>query len=454
MSGGKQLPFLAVFVLLVRCQQKPTVTMTPELKTIFSGDLFYLGCNSKTSGSSVKWYFNDSEQHQTKEIFEIAVASPKHSGSYQCETNGQKSDTFSISVIEHGPSASLTIKTGHPVMPKGGAVILQLYHEDGLDGWLCWVYRREKKQRKSIRFKSLDTPTDFTFQTLLTDPMSIFWCTNKTQQEKRSNQVTVRISDQDIFLEMYPLPAVVGEPLTLRCLVWGTDRISKAVFYKGDTVIADGKAFTHKIKDVTESTEGKYKCDATYTHVARTAGPDYHKFSDVQDVFVQVAPIKAVLDTDNGLRCSCSRCGSDVTYHWYKKTDDRWERMDVTSNPMTPEVGGNYACKAKWKTSQSVMSNVHTYHTSSNLVMVLVILLVVAGSVTVLIGFIFYRRRNVTGPVYEDVPRRLQEGDENYEMLQKAGSSQRETPYDTLQPEASGRAKKEGEYEAAERKRE
>lgn len=73
-----------------------------------------------------------------------------------------------------------------------------------------------------------------------------------------------------------------------------------------------------------------------------------------------MAPIKAVLDTDNGLRCSCSRCGSDVTYHWYKKTDDRWERMDVTSNPMTPEVGGNYACKAKWKTSQSVMSNVHT----------------------------------------------------------------------------------------------
>ncbi|GAA6227940.1 uncharacterized protein LOC108875553 isoform X1 [Lates japonicus] len=448
MSGGKQLQFLAVFVLLVRCQQKPTVTMTPELKMIYSGDLFYLSCNSSTSGSSVKWYLNNSQQQQTNEIFQIAVASPKHSGSYQCETNGQMSETFPISVMEHAPSASLKIKTGYPVMPYGGEVVLQLHHDEDLKGWWCWVYRREKKQRKSIRFRSsLDSSTDITFQSSLTDPMSIFWCTHSTQQERRSNQVTVRISDQDIFLEMDPMPAVIGESLTLRCLVWGTDRISKTVFYKGNEVIADGNTFTHKIKDVTESTEGKYKCDAIYTHVARTAGPNYHKVSDVQDVFVQVPLIKAVLSVDSGLRCSCPRCSTEATFHWYKKTDDQWKQMQVTSNPMTPKEGGNYACKAKWSTGQSVMSNEYTYPTSSNLVTVLIILLVVAGILTTLIGFIFYRKRNTTGPVYEDVPRRLREGDENYEMLQKAGSGQRETPYDTLQPEASGGAKKEREYE-------
>lgn len=70
--------------------------MSPELKEIFSGDAFYLNCNN--GGSRVKWYFNDIEKHGVNETWKIAVAFPTHSGSYRCESNGEKSDNFNIEV--------------------------------------------------------------------------------------------------------------------------------------------------------------------------------------------------------------------------------------------------------------------------------------------------------------------------------------------------------------------
>lgn len=95
------------------------------------------------------------------------------------------------------------------------------------------------------------------------------------------------VSDKEVSLEMYPLPPVVGEPLTLRCLVWGTDQISNTVFYKDNAVIIGAVSSTHTITNVTELTEGQYKCDVTYTHKAQAAGPPYHEVSDTQEVFVQ-----------------------------------------------------------------------------------------------------------------------------------------------------------------------
>lgn len=86
---------------------------------------------------------------------------------------------------------------------------------------------------------------------------------------------------------MYPLPAVVGESLTLKCLAWGTDTISRTVFYRNNAIIQESLSPTYKITNVTESAKGRYKCDATFTYKARPAGPPYQVVSDNQDVFVQ-----------------------------------------------------------------------------------------------------------------------------------------------------------------------
>uniref|UniRef100_A0A3B4Y907 Uncharacterized LOC111650268 n=1 Tax=Seriola lalandi dorsalis TaxID=1841481 RepID=A0A3B4Y907_SERLL len=310
------------------CPSAFLVSMLPGLKMVFSGDLFYLSCDNSAGESGVKWYFNNKEEKQTNKTWKFAVASPKHSGSYQCERNGQKSGDFNLDVMgkPHEHHASLTIKTGHPVMQYGHSVMLQLDNEDGLEGWVCWVYREGTKTKK-IKFK-LENRDHVVFQTTrLEVPETIFWCTDKSQNE-RSNQIIVRTSGghTDISLEMYPFPAVVGETLTLKCIAWGTDQISKTVFYKGDTIIMHDAKSTYSITKVSESTQGPYRCDATYTHKARTSGPEYHRVSDIQDVFVKEPPIKAVLSEGNGLSCSCQRCPPNVSYHWYHKNDDQlWE---------------------------------------------------------------------------------------------------------------------------------
>lgn len=80
------------------------VSMIPKLNQIFYGDTFYLNCENATSGSTVKWYFNDKEQTPQREILKIAFAHLANNGTYHCESNGEKSDGFPVQVL--GKSAS------------------------------------------------------------------------------------------------------------------------------------------------------------------------------------------------------------------------------------------------------------------------------------------------------------------------------------------------------------
>lgn len=179
-----------------------------------------------------------------------------------------------------------------------------------------------------MKFRLEDNNTAVFQTTNLKVPETIFWCTDQAEQ-RRSNQIVLRasgrhtvirakdihiyvlyhlfchltfigkknspsiiqlhplLSDKPVSLEMYPHPVVLGESLTLRCLVWGTDEITEAVFSKDGSVIERGTQSTYMISKVTESTKGKYQCNATYTYKGRTHGPPYRKESEVQEVFVQ-----------------------------------------------------------------------------------------------------------------------------------------------------------------------
>ncbi|XP_032358466.1 uncharacterized protein LOC116671356 isoform X1 [Etheostoma spectabile] len=446
MRGVQHLLLLAVFALLARCQQKPQakVSMSPILKQIFSGDLFFLKCDSSTSGSNVTWYINNTIQTMTNDTWKIRVATPKNSGSYQCKSgsNMQMSDAFSLKVLDYFPSASLTIKTGQPVVRPGDSVVLQLEHEDGLQGWKCFVHRAGKTMM--IQLRLLNDNVSVFQPKRLTIPETIFWCSD-TKKQRRSNQITVRTSEKDVSLEMYTLPAVVGDSLILKCLAWGTDDINRTIFYKNNAVIQDGIGYTYKISFVKESARGSYKCEATFTHKARTEGPPYDVVSDDQDMFIHAPAMKAFLSANYGLSCSCPLCPNNISYHWYYKNNGQpWALLTSRQGFITPKETGTYACRAVWNDGRSSLSSGHVYQvpkfnlTVVVIVLVMVVLVLVAGFI-----FIWYKKRHATGRIYEDMPMKSQG---EYEMLQKGG--QKEGEYDTLHPEAPGRQKKEGEYES------
>lgn len=91
---------------------------------------------------------------------------------------------------------------------------------------------------------------------------------------------------------MYPMPVMAGESVTLRCLIWGTNQISETVFYKNNSVVQENKGPTLEIPNVKESAKARYKCLATFTYPARTAGPAYNLDSDLQDLYIYGMRVK------------------------------------------------------------------------------------------------------------------------------------------------------------------
>ncbi|XP_070708373.1 uncharacterized protein [Pempheris klunzingeri] len=447
MRGGKHLLLLAVLVLHTRCQQKPQVFLSPALKNIFSGDLFYLICNNSASGSGVKWYYEDAEKNLTSKTWKISVATSKDSGSYQCESNGQKSDRFTITILEYFPSASLTINTGQPVMQTGGSVVLQLENDNGLKGWNCWVYRGD--QTKKIKLRLEEDTVSLVFQPRsLTVLETIFWCTDNAQQ-RRSNQITIRTSEKAVSLEMYPLPAVAGKSMTLKCLTWGTDQVSHAVFYKDNVVILESDRPTYKISKVTESAMGRYKCDATFMYKARSGGRPYQVVSDYQDMLVHAPTMEAFVSANFGLSCSCPRCPNNASCRWYyKDNDEQWKHTGSSQGFMMPERSGTYACQAVWNNGRSFLSSGVMYQPPMkvnpavvSIVLVILGLLAAAGAGAF---YIWYKKRNATeGPIYEDVMLESQgRSADKFKMTTPRGGD------NALHPDVPGREKKVGHYEA------
>lgn len=81
---------------------------------------------------------------------------------------------------------------------------------------------------------------------------------------------------------MYPFPALAGNSVTLRCLVWETDQISNAGFYVNATNLHKSRTPTYKIQHVTDSAKGSYTCDAEFTYTANSERKQDQKTSDDQ----------------------------------------------------------------------------------------------------------------------------------------------------------------------------
>ncbi|XP_052345206.1 uncharacterized protein LOC118366081 isoform X3 [Oncorhynchus keta] len=450
--------FLSVFSVVVKSQLKPQVSMVLTFKQVYSGDTIILSCDNSTG--KVKWFFNKVEdQNQANKTWSIRAVSAKNSGSYQCENNGQKSDNFNITVLEYLPPATLLIKSGEPVINIYGSVVLELLVEEdeNLKGWCCWVYKAGGVHRITLR-KSLTTENHkvLTFQpSKLNDPVAIYWCSDETNL--RSTPLTIKTSGRVVRMMILPGPALLGEKLSLRCVVSGTDRISHTIFYKDKQTIKDGSSSSYVINNVTESDQGIYSCQATFTR--RDKGMPSTFNSTQQELIVSAPPMKAVVSESAGLSCSCSSCPNGAFYHWYyKQHNPQWLPKGISQSYTGFMPAGSYACRAVWKNGRSALSDIHHYDVDAQETHVLLITigLIVLGVMLVIGAIVMYRKRRTREEaIYQDMPlmtvKSQDGGDGGYEELHKKHGTKREGEYDTLNTtpaQAAGGEKTEGAYEA------
>lgn len=98
---------------------------------------------------------------------------------------------------------------------------------------------------------------------------------------------------------MYPFPALAGNSVTLRCLVWGTDQISNTDFYVNASKLHEGRTPTYEIQRVSKSAKGSYKCNAAFTHTANSETVQQHETSDDQVLEVYGTNLNIELDVLN-----------------------------------------------------------------------------------------------------------------------------------------------------------
>ncbi|KAM4624508.1 uncharacterized protein ACJ7VT_005359 [Polymixia lowei] len=425
------------------------VSMLPSFSMIFSGDTIYLTCDN-SGGNTVQWYVNNKViPGQADQTFTIAVATPDQSGDYACGASGRRSQDLSISVLDYVPPAELSILTGQPVMRVKDAFTLKLENDDGLQKWKCWVYKNGSVRGIGFRGSHPDNNTRSFQPSQLRDPMAIYWCSDKTNRT-RSSQVTIRTSAKPVLLETPPRPVLIGQNFILKCIVWGTDKILRTVFYKDEAVMQDGSSSTYHIKNVKASSAGKYKCDATF-HYKGSTGPLSQLTSDAQDLLVQEPPLKTVISVGSGLSCSCPECPNDASYQWYyqQQPEQLWAPRGSGRQYLQAMDPGSYTCRAVWTNKRTLMSAVHTNDVGpQGVIMVIVIIgLVLVGALVAAI-FLYKRKRSAQEPIYQDVPMtgvKPSDGDGGYDQLRKKGGADRDGEYDTLMPPAG--VKKEGDYE-------
>uniref|UniRef100_A0A8C7VT56 Ig-like domain-containing protein n=1 Tax=Oncorhynchus mykiss TaxID=8022 RepID=A0A8C7VT56_ONCMY len=342
-----------------------SVSMVLTFKQVYSGDTIILSCDN--SIGKVKWLFNKVEdQNQANKTWSIRAVSAKNSGSYQCENNGQKSDNFNITV------------QGKYTTPTPECLSLMDISFQ-LSGIKCGLTTENHKV--------------LTFQpSKLKDNVAIYWCSD--ENNLRSTPLTIKTSDRVVRMMILPGPALLGEKLSLRCVVSGTDRISHTIFYKDKQTIKDGSSSSHVINNVTESDQGVYSCQATFTRSNK--GVPNTVNSTQQELIVSAPPMKAVVSESAGLSCSCSSCPNGAFYHWYyKQHNPQWLPKGISESYTGFMPAGSYACRAVWKNGRSALSNIHHYDVDAQETHVLLITigLIVLGVMLVIGAIVMYRKR-------------------------------------------------------------
>uniref|UniRef100_A0A8C1ILB2 Ig-like domain-containing protein n=1 Tax=Cyprinus carpio TaxID=7962 RepID=A0A8C1ILB2_CYPCA len=477
----RSLLLLSVLVALIREGegQNLTVTLLPKFPQVFVGDDVTLICNCKGGSKPTTWIFNGASQtHEDYSKLLIAVT-PKNNGVYECVQGGKRSDPYTLTVLNLEPHAQLSPSVGGAVMTKGDGRNLVLQADDDLKNWSCFVLRGvstfslaldvDEKMNRAVIFAELKEAERATF-----------FC-KKKKADLRSNAVTLKKTELMVMLVPPAIPALQGEPLALRCVVWGGPELEKAIFYKDKTPIQSSAEDTYTITKAKQSDNGNYSCHATYRFSHISAGAARKEGdSDAQELKVIGGPPAAVIsESSNGLQCSCPDCPANCTsYHWYHTPlNDPFTRKKLSESNglITVKDVGQYKCRKECGKGFSRFSNVYIYKDTAHLMPILLAAILIFLGLLIVLLIALKRRRGgsaiqeterdkdkKTGGDYEQI--QLKDKDKavyhtlgestskdraegGYEPLQKR---EEEGVYHTVGPEGPGEGQSEGKggYEA------
>ncbi|RXN25891.1 high affinity immunoglobulin gamma Fc receptor I-like isoform X1 [Labeo rohita] len=374
-----------------------SVTLLPKFPQVYAGDDVTLVCNHKKEIKPTKWFINGTPQSHENYSMLLTSVTPINNGTYQCEQDGLKSDPYTLTVLELEPHAQLSPSIGGAVMTKGDGRNLVLQVDDDLKDWACFVLRGEsgfalgvdvyEKAKRGVIFAELKETERATF-----------WC-KKKKTELRSNAVTLKMTELMVMLDPPAVPALQGEPVALRCVVWGGPELERAVFYKDQTKLTSSPEGTYTITNATQDDNGKYSCRATYrfSHISAEAARREGD-SDTQELKVIGGPPAAAVisDSHNSLKCSCPHCPADCTsYLWYHTPlNDPYERRKLSGNnsSITVKEDGLYSCRVDCGKGFSRLSNIYRYKVEFGGLLYILIGLAVLIILTVLIVWILKRR--------------------------------------------------------------
>uniref|UniRef100_A0A671R6R4 High affinity immunoglobulin gamma Fc receptor I-like n=1 Tax=Sinocyclocheilus anshuiensis TaxID=1608454 RepID=A0A671R6R4_9TELE len=389
--------YVTVLFVLIRGNkgQKPTVSLRPKFPQVYVGDDVTLICNHKGGSKPTKWLINGKVQpHEDYSMLLIAVT-PENNGMYECEQAGSKSDPYPLTVLELEPLAQLSPSVGGAVMTKGDGRNLVLQADDDLKDWACFVL-------KGVSTFSLGLDVDekmnraVIFAELKEAERATFWC-KKKKKDLRSNAVTLKMTELMVMLVPPAVPALQGEPVALRCVVWGGPKLEQAIFYKDSKKIKTTSEGTYTITNATQTDNGKYSCHATYrySHITAEAAQKQGD-SDAQELKVK-PPAAVISASTNSLRCSCPHCPASCTsYHWYHTLfNDPYTRRKLTENDefITVEDEGLYSCRRDCGKGFSRFSNDYSYAVEfGRMWYILVAALILFVIIIVLIIVLKYRR--------------------------------------------------------------
>ncbi|XP_050991667.1 high affinity immunoglobulin gamma Fc receptor I-like [Labeo rohita] len=400
----RSLLILSVLLALIKEYegQTPRVTLLPKFPQVFVGDDVTLVCNHKKEIKPTKWFINGGQQTHENYSMLLTAVTPKNNGEYQCEQDGSKSDPYTLTVLELEPHAQLSPSIGGAVMTNGDGRNLVLQTDDDLKDWACFVLRGEsgfalgvdvdEKAKRGVIFAELKEAERATF-----------WC-KKKKTELRSNAVTLKKTELMVMLVPPAVPALQGETVALRCVVWGGPKLESAVFYKDQTKLKSSPEDTYTITNATPDDNGKYSCRATYrfSHISAEAARREGD-SDAQELkVIDGSPVAVISESGKTLTCSCLRCHPECNlethtpYLWYHTPlNDPYERSKIFENNSSITVDkedGLYSCRVDCGKGFSRLSNIYRYKVEFGGLLYILIGLAVLIILTVLIVWILKRR--------------------------------------------------------------
>ncbi|XP_062381690.1 uncharacterized protein LOC134069677 [Sardina pilchardus] len=432
----KRLLFLAaVTVCWFLVKAKPTIKMIPKYGLVYWGDTVTLKCSETPS----EWLVNGTTHKLSNknQILILPAVSSKDSGDYRCKT-GEESDSLSIEVKDYLPPAFLTIVSEYAVVNKDESPLFQLFSDEGLTNWYCRILRDDRETYVRMEEKDKAGKTMQFYAEVRGATPEIIWCKRngtKGVDTKRSNSISLRSSDTEVLLEIPPEPAVLGDPLTLRCEVRGGAKINAAEFYKDNVTLGSGVDGSYEIS-VTDGSVGSYTCTATfsYTYVNPHGALKKNVPSAPQTLtLIRESPPSAdISKEESALVCTCPGCSDHPTFRWYHREPNAMylKMREEKTSELTYDQPGEYACRAVWDKGASRRSKFENVGVvsggSGSPAIYLVVVLIIAGLLFVGIALLCRNKRRGQSGLQGDVPmtRRKKAGEE--------GDDEKDPAYEAL----------------------